>query len=94
MTGGAVPDGPGAFYPPTLLADVDERSEAYRDEIFGPVLTVRTHDGDDDALRQANDTDYGLAASARGVPDHQARDERHHQLRRKALAPLCFQCRT
>ena len=64
VTGGAVPDGPGAFYPPTLLADVDERSEAYRDEIFGPVLTVRPHDGDDDALRQANDTEYGLAASA------------------------------
>ncbi len=64
VTGGVVPDGPGAFYPPTLLADVDERSEAYRDEIFGPVLTVRAHDGDDDALRQANDTDYGLAASA------------------------------
>ena len=64
VTGGAVPDGPGAFYPPTLLADVDERSEAYRDEIFGPVLTVRAHDGDDDALRQANDTEYGLAASA------------------------------
>ena len=53
VTGEAVPDGAGAFYPPTLLADVDERSEAYRDEIFGPVLTVRTHDGDDDALRQA-----------------------------------------
>jgi betaine-aldehyde dehydrogenase len=64
VVGGEVPDSVGAFYPPTLLADVDERSEAYRDEIFGPVLTVRPHDGDDDALRQANDTDYGLAASA------------------------------
>ena len=39
-------------------------SEAYRDEIFGPVLTVRAFTDDDDALRQANDTDYGLAASA------------------------------
>jgi betaine-aldehyde dehydrogenase len=64
VTGGSVPDGRGAFYPPTLLADVDERSEAYRQEIFGPVLTVRPHDGDDDALCQANDTPYGLAASA------------------------------
>lgn len=63
-TGGAAPDLPGAFYLPTLLADVAEDSEAYREEIFGPVLTVRRHDGDDDALRQANDTDYGLAASA------------------------------
>lgn len=64
VIGGAAPDLDGAFYLPTLLADVTEGSEAYRDEIFGPVLTVRPHDGDDDALRQANDTDYGLAASA------------------------------
>jgi betaine-aldehyde dehydrogenase len=64
VTGGSIPDGPGAYFVPTLLADVDERSEAYRAEIFGPVLTVRSHAGDDDALRQANDTDYGLAASA------------------------------
>jgi betaine-aldehyde dehydrogenase len=64
VTGGTAPEGPGAYYRPTLLADVDEHSEAYRDEIFGPVLTVRAHSGDDDALRQANDTDYGLAASA------------------------------
>ena len=62
--GGKAPDLPGAYFLPTLLADVSEDSEAYRDEIFGPVLTVRRHDGDDDALRQANDTDYGLAASA------------------------------
>jgi betaine-aldehyde dehydrogenase len=64
ITGGSAPDLPGSFYLPTLIADVDERSEAYRDEIFGPVLTVRTFTDDDDALRQANDTEYGLAASA------------------------------
>jgi len=64
VTGGKAPDLPGAYYLPTLLADVAEDSEVYRDEIFGPVLTVRRHSGDDDALRQANDTDYGLAASA------------------------------
>jgi betaine-aldehyde dehydrogenase len=64
VTGGEAPDRPGTFYTPTLLADVDEQSEAYRNEIFGPVLTVRAHTGDDDALRQANDTEYGLAASA------------------------------
>ena len=64
VTGGKAPDLPGAFFLPTLIADVTEDSEAYRDEIFGPVLTVRKHSGDDDALRQANDTDYGLAASA------------------------------
>ncbi|MGV0795100.1 gamma-aminobutyraldehyde dehydrogenase [Mycolicibacterium sp. XJ1819] len=64
VTGGAAPERPGSYYLPTLIADVDERSEAYREEIFGPVLTVRSFTDDDDALRQANDTDYGLAASA------------------------------
>jgi betaine-aldehyde dehydrogenase len=64
VTGGAAPDLPGSFYEPTLVADVDEQSEIYRDEVFGPVLTVRSFTDDDDALRQANDTAYGLAASA------------------------------
>ncbi|AKS35548.1 gamma-aminobutyraldehyde dehydrogenase [Mycolicibacterium goodii] len=64
VTGGDAPDLPGSFYRPTLIADVDESSEVYREEIFGPVLTVRSFTDDDDALRQANDTDYGLAASA------------------------------
>ena len=64
VTGGSAPDLPGSFYRPTLIADVAEDSEAYRDEIFGPVLTVRSFTDDDDALRQANDTAYGLAASA------------------------------
>ena len=64
VTGGVLPDGPGSFYPPTLIADVTEDSEIYRDEVFGPVLTVSTFTDDDDALRRANDTVYGLAASA------------------------------
>ncbi|HYJ57071.1 MAG TPA: gamma-aminobutyraldehyde dehydrogenase [Mycobacterium sp.] len=64
VTGGSAPDGPGSFYRPTLIADVSEQSEVWRDEIFGPVLTVRSFTDDDDAIRQANDTAYGLAASA------------------------------
>ena len=64
VTGGSAPDLPGSFYRPTLIADVDERSEVYRDEIFGPVLVARAFTDDDDAIRQANDTQYGLAASA------------------------------
>lgn len=64
VCGGVAPDGPGSFYRPTLIADVAESSEVWRDEIFGPVLTVRSFVDDDDALRQANDTAYGLAASA------------------------------
>ncbi|GAC69830.1 aminobutyraldehyde dehydrogenase [Gordonia soli] len=64
VTGGTAPDGPGCFYAPTLLADVTEDSEIYRDEVFGPVLTVSSFVDDDDAIRRANDTRYGLAASA------------------------------
>ncbi|MGU3292161.1 gamma-aminobutyraldehyde dehydrogenase [Williamsia sp. M5A3_1d] len=64
VTGGILPSGPGAYYPPTLLADVGEDAEVYRDEVFGPVLTVSAFDDDDDGIRRANDTDYGLAASA------------------------------
>jgi betaine-aldehyde dehydrogenase len=64
VTGGTAPDLPGSFYRPTLIADVGEQSEVYRDEMFGPVLVARSFTDDDDALRQANDTDYGLAASA------------------------------
>lgn len=64
VTGGVAPERPGWFYLPTLIADVAEQSEVYRDEIFGPVLTVRAFTDDNDALRQANDTEYGLAASA------------------------------
>ena len=64
VTGGVAPDGPGSFYRPTLIADVSESSEVWRDEIFGPVLVARAFTDDDDAIRQANDTKYGLAASA------------------------------
>ncbi len=49
VTGGSAPDLPGSFYRPTLIADVAEDSEVYRDEIFGPVLTVRSFTDDDDA---------------------------------------------
>lgn len=64
VTGGLAPEGPGSFYRPTLIADVSEQSEVWRDEVFGPVLAVRSFTDDDDAIRQANDTKYGLAASA------------------------------
>src|SRR5215218_992067 len=46
VTGGSAPDLPGSFYRPTLIADVAEDSEVYRDEIFGPVLTVRSFTDD------------------------------------------------
>jgi betaine-aldehyde dehydrogenase len=56
--------GAGFFLGASLLDHVTPDMDVYRDEIFGPVLTVRSFTDDDDALRQANDTAYGLAASA------------------------------
>ena len=53
----------GYFYEPTLLAGVDENAEVAQDELFGPVLVVLPHDGDDDAVRIANNSIYGLSGS-------------------------------
>lgn len=59
-TGGKAVE-PGYFYEPTLLANVDPSSEIAQEEAFGPVLAVIPHDGDDDAVRIANDSKYGLS---------------------------------
>lgn len=68
VTGGAAPsDGElakGAYYRPTLVAGAPADSEIVRDEVFGPVLAVVPFDSDDEAIALANDTVYGLAASA------------------------------
>ncbi|MCU1368333.1 MAG: gamma-aminobutyraldehyde dehydrogenase [Ilumatobacteraceae bacterium] len=61
--GGAVPDRPGWFYPPTLITGVEQSSEIVRDEVFGPVLAVLPFDTEDEAVALANDTQYGLASS-------------------------------
>ncbi|MGB3806343.1 MAG: NAD-dependent succinate-semialdehyde dehydrogenase [Erythrobacter sp.] len=58
--GGAIPDGPGAFYPATVLTDVKPGQLAYDDEIFGPVASVIRAKDDEDAMRLANDSRYGL----------------------------------
>jgi betaine-aldehyde dehydrogenase len=63
VTGGEVPDGPGAYYPPTLVTGVDQASEIVQDEVFGPVLVVLPFDGEDEAVVLANDNAYGLASS-------------------------------
>ena len=54
----------GAYYEPTLVVDAAQTSEIVQDEVFGPVLVVLPFDSDDEGLRLANDTPYGLAASA------------------------------
>jgi acyl-CoA reductase-like NAD-dependent aldehyde dehydrogenase len=60
VTGGKAID-PGFFYEPTLLTNVDENSELAQDEVFGPVLAVIPYDDDDDAVRIANNSMFGLS---------------------------------
>ena len=53
----------GAYYPPTVITHVPEGSDVLTKELFGPVVTVQTFTSEDEAVRLANDTEYGLAAS-------------------------------
>ncbi|BBY96653.1 aldehyde dehydrogenase family protein [Mycolicibacterium fallax] len=68
VTGGQK-QGPGFFYTPTLLADVDPDSEIAQEEVFGPVLAVIAYDDDDDAVRIANNSIYGLSGAVFGDQD-------------------------
>ncbi|BBX91556.1 aldehyde dehydrogenase [Mycolicibacterium boenickei] len=68
VTGGEKVD-PGFFYTPTLLADVDPDSEIAQEEVFGPVLAVIAYDDDDDAVRIANNSIYGLSGAVFGSED-------------------------
>ncbi len=63
VAGGTVPDGPGAFYPPTVLATGTNDLEILQEEVFGPVLTVIPFEDEADAIRLANDVRYGLMAT-------------------------------
>jgi aldehyde dehydrogenase (NAD+)/betaine-aldehyde dehydrogenase len=63
VTGGKALDGSGAFYPPTVLAQVDNSMRVAQEEIFGPVVTVIPFDDEKDATRIANDVRYGLMAT-------------------------------
>jgi betaine-aldehyde dehydrogenase len=60
---GEAPDGPGFWFPPTVLSPVDNQHRAAREEIFGPVACVIPFDGEEEAVRIANDTIYGLSGS-------------------------------
>ncbi len=62
VTGGSRPSGPGFYYPPTVLTGVAPDSAILREEIFGPVAPIVTFTGEDEAVRLANDTEYGLVA--------------------------------
>jgi succinate-semialdehyde dehydrogenase/glutarate-semialdehyde dehydrogenase len=60
--GGAVADGPGYFYPPTVLTDVPLTARLGKEEIFGPVAPISVFDTDDEAVAAANDTEFGLVS--------------------------------
>lgn len=63
VLGGTRPDGPGAFYPPTVLTDVGPGNPAYEEELFGPVAAILPVADDEAAIAVANDTSFGLGAA-------------------------------
>jgi len=62
LTGGKAPEGPGYFYPATVLDKVPDGAKLLREEIFGPVAALQTFSSEDEVIRRANDTEYGLVA--------------------------------
>jgi succinate-semialdehyde dehydrogenase / glutarate-semialdehyde dehydrogenase len=64
LCGGEVPDGPGWFYPPTVVADLTPQMQMYADEVFGPVAGLFRVSSYDEAVRIANATSFGLGANA------------------------------
>jgi aldehyde dehydrogenase (NAD+) len=75
--GGARPEGDGFergyWAAPTVIAGLDNSARTAREEIFGPVLVVLAHDGDDDAVRIANDSPYGLSGAVTSADPERAR---------------------
>ena len=62
LVGGTRPDRAGCYYDPTVLTDVQPGSAILREEIFGPVAPIVSFTSEDEAVRLANDTEYGLVA--------------------------------
>ena len=60
--GGVAPGGPGNFYPATVLADVPTDARILKEEVFGPVAPITGFDTEDEGIKAANNTEYGLAA--------------------------------
>src|SRR5262245_22255076 len=63
LLGGVVPEGPGAYYPPTVLTNVTKGMPAYDEELFGPVAAIMAVPDEQEAIRVANDSVFGLGAA-------------------------------
>jgi acyl-CoA reductase-like NAD-dependent aldehyde dehydrogenase len=74
LTGGKRPDGPGSFYPPTVLVDVDHSMAAMAEETFGPTLPIMKVATVAEAIRLANDSPYGLSAAVFSKDIERAKD--------------------
>ncbi|PTX51458.1 NAD-dependent succinate-semialdehyde dehydrogenase [Allosediminivita pacifica] len=74
LAGGEVPDKPGAWYPATVLVDVKPGQPAYDDELFGPVASIIRAKDDEDAMRIANDSRYGLGGGIFSKDEKRARE--------------------
>ena len=74
VTGGKRPDLPGYFYEPTLVADIDNSASIAQNEVFGPVLALIPYKDDDDAVRIANDSIFGLSGAVYGNDIERATD--------------------
>lgn len=85
LLGGNIPEGTGAYYPPTVLTQVSSGSPAYADEIFGPVAAIIPADDEDAAIEIANDSTFGLGAAIFSRDIDKAR-----QLARRVQAGNCF----
>ncbi|MBS1588375.1 MAG: NAD-dependent succinate-semialdehyde dehydrogenase [Bacteroidetes bacterium] len=86
LCGGYIPEGQGAFYPPSVLINVKKGMPAYDDELFGPVASLIEAKDEADAIRIANDTIYGLGAGIFSKNKKKAEDIARNQLQ----AGNCF----
>lgn len=86
ILGGQIPQRDGAFYPPTVLVNVSEGMPAYEEELFGPVASIIKAGDEDEAIRVANDSEFGLGAAVFSRDVEHAQDIAAHQLE----AGCCF----
>ncbi len=86
ILGGQIPDRDGAWYPPTVLVNVSEGMPAYEEELFGPVASIIKVADEDEAIRVANDSEFGLGAAVFSRDVEHAQDIAAHKLQ----AGCCF----